>query len=385
MNRPYTILIYLILLCCCSTAIKGQSNIILDKEKLLELYQAQRYTEAAGYLQTVYHEDTEDQKEIAQMAYANMMAGNLPIAEKYYMRLYGQDPGSLSVLFNLASISRRRGDDVKAKFYYKEIIKIDSLNFNVYKQLAGMIDIPIDPEKIAYLKKANYLSATNPDVAFDLANSLNLSKKNDSAYTVIQTALIADTLNIMLLKAKLPICIALKKLDEAIFTGDKLLQSGDSSSYVLNNMGKAYFITKQYEKSLLMFKIIEEMGQKNESTLYYTALCYRELKNLPLATGYMKQAIQEAISPFMSNYYKVLGEIYEKNSQINNATISYNKSLDYNNNGEVYYNLALLNDHKLNNKKAALKFYNKFLLSKPDAEKYKAVIPYVKSRITAIR
>lgn len=385
MNHLTKSLIYSAILFFCNTMVRAQSGNFLDKEKLLEYYQSQRYMEAAAYLQSVYKEDTADQKEISQIAYANMMAGNLPTAEKNYLKLYDQQPGSLPVLFNLASISRRRGDDVKAKFYYLEIIKTDSLNFNVYKQLAVMIANPADQEKISYLKKANAINITNPDVAFDLANSLNLTKKNDSAYTVIQTALNADTGNIMLLKAKLPVCIALKKLEEAIFTGDKLLQSGDSSTYVLNNMGKAYFITKQYNKSLQMFKTIERMEQQNESTLYYTALCYRELKNYLLATDYMKQTIKEGISPIMSNYYRILGEVYEKNMQTKNARLAYYKSLDYDHNGEVYYNLALLNDTKLNNKKAAVKFYNQFLLSKPDPEKYKEVIPYVKSRLAVIK
>jgi hypothetical protein len=35
----------------------------LDNDKLLELYQTQRYSEAATYLQTVYKEDTQDPKE----------------------------------------------------------------------------------------------------------------------------------------------------------------------------------------------------------------------------------------------------------------------------------------------------------------------------------
>ncbi|HEY0176598.1 MAG TPA: tetratricopeptide repeat protein [Pedobacter sp.] len=359
----------------------AQSIPSADREKLLEFYQTQRYEEASAYLRTIYSADTNDPKELAQLAYTHMMAGDLALAEKDYLRLYQQQPGSLPVLFNLAGISRRRGDDIKAKTYYQEIVKTDSMNFNVYKQLAAMASNPVDPEKLFYLKKANNINKLNPDVAFDLANSLNLSKKNDSAYLVLQPALIADSANIMLLKAKLPVCIALKKLDEAIRTGNKLLEYGDSSSYVLNNMGKAYFSTKQYEKSLRLFKVIEDMGQQNESTLYYTALCYRELKNYPQAAIYMKLSIKEGISPYVSNYYRILGEIYENNMQVQNANQSYQKSLEFENNGEVYYNLGLLNEFKLNRPQIAVKYYKRFLNSKPDPDKYKEVMVYVKDRL----
>lgn len=379
-------IIYFLLLSmfCCNGAYcqKGPS---IDREKLLEWYQTQRYTEAAAYLESVYAPTTGDPKEIAQMAYANMMAGNLPSAERYYLKLLKQQPGSLPVLFNLAGISRRRGDDIHARSYYLEITKTDSLNFNVYKQLAALVNNPLDPEKLFYLKKANLINPENPDVAFDLANGLNLTKKNDSAYVILQPALQADTANLMLLKAKLPVCIALKKMDEAIFTGEKLMSYGDSSGYVLNNMGKAWFASKNYDKSLQLFKAIERMEQQNESTLYYTALCYRELKDYKQSVTYMKKAIKEGISPFTSGYYKVLGEVYEKDMSNRAADLSYHKSLDFENNGEVYYNLALLNEFKLHNIKAARKYYNQFLQSKPDPEKYKAVLIYVKERLALLR
>lgn len=363
----------------------AQEPAVADQGKLLEFYQSQRYMEAAEYLKTVYSADTEVPKELAQLGYTNLMAGNMVLAEKSYLKLYSQQPNSLPVLFNLASISRRRGDEAKAKSYYLSILKIDSLNFNVYRQLAAMVLFPAAPEKIYYLKKAISLQPTNADIAFDLATGLNMTKKNDSAYVVLQTALAADTSNMALLKAKMPVCIALEKTEETIKTGNQLMMYGDSSSYVLNNMGKAYYMSKAYGKALEMFKNIEKMQQQNESTLYYTSICYRELNDFPKAADYMKQAIKEGISPYTAKYYKVLGEIYEKNTQVKSASQAYHKSLDFENDGGVFYNLGLINDFKLNNKKAALQYYNQYLASKPDPEKLKEVIDYVKFRVEELK
>lgn len=378
-------LFYLIFALSIPLAALAQTTTALDQDKLLEFYQSQRFMEAANYLSTVYSPNTDNPKELAQLAYSNMMAGNLSTAEKSYAKLYTLQPNSLSVLFNLASINRRRGDEAKSKFYYMEIIKIDSMNFNVYKQLAAMVTNPIAPEKLFYLKKANAIQPTNPDVAFELASSLNLLKRNDTAYVVLQTALAADSSNMSLLKAKMPVCIVLDKLEETIKTGDQLMAYGDSSSYVLNNLGKAYYIKKNYQKALDKFLDIEKLQQQNESTLYYTSLCYRELNDFTKATEYMKLTIKEGISVYESKYYKILGEIYEKNSMIKTANQAYHKSLDFENDGGVYYNLGLLNDFKMNNKKDALKYYNQYLASKPDPEKMKEVIDYVKFRITELK
>ena len=378
-------LIYVMLILICALKAASQTSPAADQEKLLELYQTQRYSEAAAYLQTTYGNEVTAPKELSQIAYANMMAGNLQVAEKSYLKLREQQPGSLPILFNLAGISQRRGDTQKAKDYYREILKIDSLNFNVYRQLASLLLNPLDLEKLAYLKKANRINPAHADVAFDLATALNLLKKSDAAYDVLQSAIAADTGNMILLKAKLPVCIALKKMEEAMRTGENLMAHGDSSTYVINNMGKAYFATQQYEKALKMFLYTESQLQQTEASLYYTALCYRELKNYQQAEVYIKLSIKEGISPLTSIYYKSLGEIYEKRGQIQKANQSYQKSLEFDNNGEVYYNMALLNDGNLNNKKTAIKYYQQFLSGKPDTAKYKEVIIYIQGRLKELK
>ena len=53
----------------------AQSKSGIDREKLLDYYQSQRYAEAAAYLQSYYKEDTQDVKALSHMAYANIMAG----------------------------------------------------------------------------------------------------------------------------------------------------------------------------------------------------------------------------------------------------------------------------------------------------------------------
>lgn len=377
-------LLYVIFTLCTYSAL-AQTGSTVDKEKLIEFYQSQRYTEAAAYLQTVYGTETDEPKELSQIAYTNLMAGNLAVAEKSYSKLYAQQPTSLPVLFNLATISIRKGDEGKAMSFYKEIIKIDSTNFNVYKQMASLVLNPVSPEKITYLEKANTINPIHPDVAFDLATSYNKLSKNDSAYHVLDIALINDTTNLSLLKAKMPICIALLKIDETIETGAKLMAYGDSSNYVLSNLAKAYYLKKTYQKAIDTYSVIERMQQSTESTFYYTSLCYKELKNYPKAADYMKLAVKEGISPWMSNYYQILGEIYELTGMIKNANLSYHKSFEFENTGAAYYNLGLINDFKMDNRKAALKYYNLYLASNPDPEKRKEVIKYVKMRIAHLQ
>ena len=105
-------------------------NVVLDKEKLLDLYQTQRYAEAASYLQSIYPSDTQDVKALSQIAYCYMMSGKLPDAEKKYLKINELQPNTLSVLFSLANINSRRGNVAAAQFYLLDIIKIDGIVTN---------------------------------------------------------------------------------------------------------------------------------------------------------------------------------------------------------------------------------------------------------------
>jgi len=360
--------------------LNAQEAVNYDKEKLLDFYQSQRYADAAQYLQTVYPEDTQDIKALNQIGYCFMMAGKLPEAEKNYLKIINQTPNSVPVLFSLANINIRRGNEIKARGYLEHIIKIDSTNFNVYKRLADLYNEPTDSMKIIYLVKANKINPVEADVAFDLAKAYKSLKKYEPAYEILSKAIAADTGHLILQQAKLPIAIQLKKYNEVIETGEKLLTGGLDAN-VAKEVGMAYFYLKNYEKAISYYKMLEILNAQSESTLYYTSLSYRNLNNYKLASEYAKQTIEEAISPNTSSYYLLLGGIYEVDHQLTNAVAAYKKGLTFKENGNIFYRLGILYDFKLNQKKTALTYYNRYLKSKPDPSVDQEQISYAQARL----
>lgn len=353
----------------------------IDKTKLLDLYQTQRYADAAAYLQTVYPNHTTDLKALGQIAYCNMMAGKLVAAEQNYQQIDSLQPNTLPVLFNLASINAKRGNSQKTRFYLEQIVKLDSLNFNALKQLANFTDSLA--EKTSYLKKANGINPTDADVAGDLAICYTRKNLYEPAYLVLKTAMVADTGNFILQQQLLPVANELKKYSEVITLGEKLLQN-DQDANVLKDVGKAYFNLKNYEKCIFYYKMIEQMGKQNEVVLYYITLSYRELKNYAMAAQYAKKTIEEGISVNTAAYYALLGDIYESNNQLASSATAYKKGLTFKPTGNIYYRLALLNDLKLNQKVSARTYYNLYLKSKPDTSKEKEQIAYTKGRIAEL-
>lgn len=353
-------------------------DMVVDKEKLLEFYQNQRYAEAARYLQQTYPANTTDVKALLQLAYVNLMAGNLPNAAALYQKIDSLQPRTMSVYFNLANIYAKRGDNLRSRSYLEKIISIDSTNFNALKQLPNYTDsISL---KIFYLKKANNIRPADADVAGDLAECYKLKKMPENAYKVLQVAIAADTGNFVLQRQILPFANALKKYQEVTVTGEKLLNN-DRDPNVMKDVGTAYFFLKRYEKSLSYFKMIEDLDKQNESILYYMTLCYRELKDNDRAAFYANKTIAEGISPNISFYYSVLGDILETSNKLAKASLAYQKGLTFNADRQLYYRLGLLNDLKLNKKAAALRYYKLYLQNNPDVKTEQSQIDYTKIRV----
>ncbi|WP_443938233.1 tetratricopeptide repeat protein [Pedobacter sp. MW01-1-1] len=352
----------------------------IDKEKLFDLYQNQRYADAIIYLKKFESGHTPPFTVVTQIGYCYLMAGNTAEAEKQYQIAHQQQPKNLSILFSLANISARRGNTKNAKSYFGEIVKIDSNNFMAYKALANLYIHTKDSVKLMLLKKANQINPTESDVASDLADEYMLWQKPENAYSTLDVAIKADTGNLILQKAILDIALKLKKYKEVIRSGTQILKT-ESDANVTKNVAIAYYFTKNYQKSIDLFKLLEGMAMQNEGTLYYTCLCYRGLKNWSMATIYAKKTIGEGISPNIPNYYALLGLTYEDKNQNASAKAAYLKGLQFNAEPVLYYRLAILYDTKYKQVKSAKKYYQLYLKSNPDLEKDEEEINFTKKRI----
>ncbi|WP_443944148.1 tetratricopeptide repeat protein [Pedobacter sp. AW1-32] len=361
----------------------SQDSAVLDKEKLFDFYQSQHYDLAADYLIKTAGADVADFKLLTQIGYCYLMAGKNAEAEKYYAKAYQLQPHNLPVLFSLGSIHNRRGNVEKAKFYYSEIVKIDSNNFNVYKILANLYGKSQDSLKLIYLIKANTINPAEGDVAADLADQYSAYQQYQKAYDVLNIALQADSDNLMLQREKLPIANNLKKYDEVIRSGERLLKELQDAS-VIKDVAKAYYFTKDYKNAVDRFNSLEPMHLENEMTLYYTALSYRALKNQQKATEYALKTIDAGISTNTSSYYGLLGLVYEEREKLPQALAAYKKGLQFKQNPSLYYRLAIYYDTKLKQEKKAQSYYNLYLKSKPDPKDNKDEIKFVTNRLAQI-
>ncbi|WP_316813942.1 hypothetical protein [Pedobacter heparinus] len=344
-------LFFLIFTCITIPLAQAQTSENLDQDKLLQYYQAQQYTEAMQYLQTIYKDST-DLKKLKQLAYASLMADRLPEAEQHYLKLNRLLPEDPEVLSALGNISASYHQDERTKAYFLAVLKVDSNNFNANKQLAKLENDPESALKKAYLVRANQLNILDAEVSAELSDVYFRDNLFNKAREILKPALEADSTNLKLLNAKMPIHMAFKEYKEAIIIGKKLLAAKKNPS---------------------------------EQLLFQMAQSYRGVRDYKNAMVYFKLAIKEGISPKTATYYGLLGDAYENMNQNKEAIDVYKRGLLFENNGSLYYNIALVYEDKLNDKKNAASYYSQYLNSIKNPEKQRRHISYIKNKIEELK
>ncbi|RKR84937.1 Flp pilus assembly protein TadD [Mucilaginibacter gracilis] len=375
----FTVFCFALMMAAC-TALAQKANDAL----LLDMYQNQRYMEAANYLKSVYPEPVSDMKVLSRLAYTYQMAGKLPDAIGYYQRMYLQDSTNVPVLFNLASLNATRDNNAQALFYYQKIIAVDSLNFSVNKRLGNMYSLKLDTvNALKYLTRANKIDADEPEVAVQLSAFLLLGNKNKEADAVLRKSLAADTTNIILIRALMKLSYATKKYPQTIKYANTLLALGDDNADIYNKMASAYYELKNYACCIEWFMELPSIYQ-TERTFYLTAESYKKLKDYNKALEYFNQVLLQSISDNTYAYYSEIADTYQTMHKLKPATVNYQKSLFFKEKPMVFYSLANLYDTDLHNKRDAIKYYKKYLETNPPA-KDKDYITYVQSRIKILQ
>ncbi|HWD89408.1 MAG TPA: tetratricopeptide repeat protein [Mucilaginibacter sp.] len=382
MKIAFTFLLFLGTIVLFSNFHQPQEKTI--NEQLVEFYQNQRFADAVALLKSNYPEPIADTKVLASMAYASQMSGKLADAEKYYSRIYELDSSNYHVLFNLGNVNLLRGNELKAKGYFTDLLKKDSSSFAAYKDMAAIsTDQNNSSLTMYYLEKANTLQPTDADVASELSGFYTDAKKYNLAENVINKALEADRQNLYLLQSLVKLQYAEHKFNDVITNGELLLTLGDQSAYILNKLGEAYFSIKDYDCSIETFSAIPATYQ-TEGTFYYMAECYKMLNNQPKAIEYFNRAIEAGLSANIDSYYSEIADSYTDLKKDKKAIGAYQKSLQFSEKPITYYLMANLYDSDLKNCKMAVVYYKKFIAAKPAANQQKYVV-YAKSRIEALK
>lgn len=196
------------------------------------------------------------------------------------------------------------------------------------------------------------------DVAVDLSGYYIAQKKFDQALAVLNKASETDPDNIYILLSMADLFYRADKFTETISTCQKLIALDAADIPTITHMGISYYKLKNYACGAEVLSGISGIDQ-TEGSCYYTAMCYKALKDYNQSIKWMNNALAQAISANVSSYY---GEIADNNDlmgKYTKAIAAYQKALQFNEDPNIYTALADLYSNKLKNNAQAKLYYKK--------------------------
>ncbi|RJP73576.1 MAG: hypothetical protein C4539_01375 [Ignavibacteriales bacterium] len=302
-------------------------------------------------------------------------------AEKIYSTVYRQDSTNKSVAINLARIYQDKHKYKPAMEIYNTLLKDDSADTFINKQFAFCL-MKLDSLELSlkFYQRSLDLNPEDVSSAVQMATICSKLGRQDSAIQFVDYGLsyFPDDPGFNKIKAE----ILFKKDDykQAITYYEKVIQLGDSTYPVYQNLGYSYFFyagqdsnfkvsadylkdkNAAYANAISAFEKSYRLGNENYYLCYYAAQAADKINELNKAIFFYNEVIRLTVPTFIDKIYKMLGLNYQVKGRYEESIEAYKKSLFYEpNNFEAMWTIGMLYSEMLKDKDKAIKFYENYL------------------------
>jgi tetratricopeptide (TPR) repeat protein len=258
--------------------------------------------------------------------------------------------------------------------YLTEKIKTDSLHIE-YLSLLGDYYNQIDSlsPSISALEKLITLNPNDQKSLNKLANRYIKNKDYIKAIHICDRVLVNDTINKKFIRIKGIAGFNNANFDMSANCFKMLLDQGDSGKFVLKHLGISEFRNSMFKESREHLLMANQLDSNDFEINYFLGKAY--LNSPTPETGlYYLNRVDSLLQPdpkIISALYYDKQSIYSAIGKYNEALKSYEMAYKYNAKPEYIFYIASLYQHKLDNKKKALEYYEHFLTllpPKPESE-----------------
>ena len=344
----------------------GQSD--LDYAQVDDLIRRYQFNKAIVKLEEYLREYPDHTDALHQLAACHYNLGNLSKAKTKFQDILQIDSTDVVASNRLATIFMQEKAYKQAKLYFHRLIRNDSTNSYYYKKLADI------EARLGFTGQAVTLYNTalqyNPD---DLESMIALSaiyvevledhpEMKEKYLDVLHRGFRLDSLNRSLLEIKAKHDFKAKNYRETVNTLDLIFQHhADTLHYYAGLAGICHMHLGNLEKAEEWFHYIIDKNEDTELTHYYLGLTYDKMEAHGKAVNHFKTAIAKGISENMFNYYVSLAGAYENINQLGASIRAYQEAYQYNRQDILLYKLARNYDAYYEDKRTAIRYYQKFL------------------------
>lgn len=258
--------------------------------------------------------------------------------------------------------------------YLIEKIKTDSLNIEFISLLSDYYN-QIDSLSLSInaLEKLITLNPNDQKNLNKLAKFYIRNKDYIKAICICDRVLVNDSINKKFIRIKGIAGFNDDNFDIAANCFKMLLDQGDSGKFVLKHLGVSEFRNNMFKESIEHLIMAYQVDSNDFEINYFLGKAY--LNSPTPETGlYYLNRVDSLLQPdpkIISALYYDKQSIYSAIGKYNEALKSYEISYKYNPKPEYIFYIASLYQHKLDNKKKALEYYEHFLTllpPKPESE-----------------
>ena len=305
-------------------------------------------------------------------------------AIKAYEDVMQKDSSNLIMINNLGKLYLSNYKATKAEYVFKYLIEQDSLNPNYPYLLAKSYE----KQNLFFAMGQSYLDAYNIDSThiksiYRLAVFFKDLKDKDSTMVFIDKGLqlAPDNINFNQLKANQ--LYSIKDYKNTLGYLDNLERLNYKSKNVYEMFGMSYLKIDSLKLAKKYINKALDIDRKDSKLLYRLATIEYELNEKEKAKFSLMFSIYTA-KPDLDKQYYLLGSIYKEENNLVEAIHYFEKSFQNNpNKYKALYKLALSEDIYYEDKKIALKHYQKFI--DKFESKDKEYTDFVKGRINQIK
>lgn len=361
---------------------KDQNPLVL--EKTADIYQTiGNYNKAiTNYSEALAIEEKSELKIKLANVYATI--GYKKKAIDLYEDVFKKDSSNLLVANNLGKLYLRELKPKSAEQLFRYLKIQDTLNPNYPYQLGKALAL----QRKKLQMGQSYIDAFNIDTLhlnsiYEVAKFFKSLHIRDTSRIFIEKGLKIDSTNVNFLQLKANDQYFGKEFIEAISTLRKLEELKFKSVNTYEMYGMCYFNLEQIDSAEVYFKKALKLDRQNPKILYRLGTIEYQRKNYRIAELYTLQAIMYS-KPDLDKEYMLLGIMAKEKLEFKNAVKYFDEAVKNNrSNVDALFQLALASDTYFEDKKVALRHYEKFI------EKFESKSPeltkYASERIKQIR
>lgn len=347
-------------------SLNANSWLLLGKTNRLN----QHYTDAIFAYNKAKQLKPDNKKLLLILAKTYSQSGNRVKAVKTYEQILRLDTLNTSVKINLSSLYLKQRKYKKAYTLFEQLYKSDRLNSEYVRQMGYCMQKEDELLKAFELYKKSYeLNHQNLKTIIWLADIYANSQKYDTATTILDSAIIAFPDNGRLYASRGNVSFKRNHYFRSSADFKKAIELEYNSPWIKKKLAQSLFAIKEYEESKEIFESLIIRDTADFQICNYLGDIYNEFKNYDKALMFYDYAL-ELLKPdpiIMSLVYKGKADSYAGKGQ-------YYKQIDYLNKQYKqrkikypgfpiymsYPQIAEIYETRLNNKKMALKYYEKY-------------------------